>query len=194
MSIDALLTLLDRQADAEASAVLAAGEAKARAILAAADAQVASRREQEVARVTGASRHALARATAAAGRRHREARLRERERVIDQVLAEAALVLATASLERYQAILEPAVDATLRYLEGLPAVLRCRPDAAPQIERLVAGRTGVTVAPDADARAGVLGEAEDGSVAVDNTLTAWLTRRRPALAAGLAARLDETIG
>jgi vacuolar-type H+-ATPase subunit E/Vma4 len=73
-------------------------------------------------------------------------------------------------------------------------VVRCRPDAAPLIERLVAGRTGVTVAPDADARAGVLGEAADGSVVVDNTLAAWLTRRRPELAAGLAARLDEATG
>lgn len=191
MSIEALLSHLGRHADAEVNAVLAAGEAKARAIVAAGDAQVATRRERELARVTGASRHAIACATAAAGRRHREAWLRERERVIDQVLAEAGLVLATASLARYQAILEAAVDATLRYLEGLPAVLRCRRDAAPVVERLVAGRTGVTVVPDADVGAGVLGEAADGSVVVDNTLTAWLTRRRPELAAALAARLEE---
>lgn len=194
MSIDALLSFLGRQAEAEVNAVLASGEAKARDILAAGDAEVATRREREVARVTGRSRHAIARTTAAAGRRHREAWLRERERVIDQVLDEAARVLATASLERYHVILEPAVDATLRYLEGLPAVLRCRHDAAPRVERLIAGRTGVTVAPDAGARAGVLGEAVDGSVVVDNTLTAWLTRRRPALAAALAARLEEATG
>lgn len=194
MSIDALLSLLGRQADAEVNAVLAAAEAKARAILAAADAQVALRREQDAARVTDASRHAIARATTAAARRHRETWLRERERVIDRVLAEASRVLATASLERYQAILDAAVDETLRYLEGVPAVLRCRPDAASRVEGRVAGRAGVTVSPDAGARAGVAGEAADGSVVVDNTLTAWLTRRRPELAAALAARLEEAAG
>jgi vacuolar-type H+-ATPase subunit E/Vma4 len=194
MSIDDLLSLVGRQADAEVNAVLAAGEAKARAIVAAADAQVASRRERELARLAGASRHAIACATAAAERAHRETWLRERDRVIDRVLEEAGQALAAADLARYEPSLETAVDATLRYLEGLAVVVRCRPDAAPLIERLVAGRTGVTVAPDADARAGVLGEAADGSVVVDNTLAAWLTRRRPELAAGLAARLDEATG
>jgi vacuolar-type H+-ATPase subunit E/Vma4 len=72
-------------------------------------------------------------------------------------------------------------------------VLRCRPEAAPVVERLVAGRADVTVEASAEATAGVLGEAADGSVIVDNTLTAWLARRRPELAASLAARLEEAV-
>jgi vacuolar-type H+-ATPase subunit E/Vma4 len=193
VTIDALLSLVGRQADAEVSALLAAAEARAHAILAAAEAQVATRRERELARLAGERRHAMACATAAAERGHREAWLRERDRVLDRVFAEAEQALAVARLERYEQSLGPAVDDTLRYLERLPSVLRCRPEAAPVVERLVAGRADVTVEASAEATAGVLGEAADGSVIVDNTLTAWLARRRPELAASLAARLDEAV-
>jgi vacuolar-type H+-ATPase subunit E/Vma4 len=193
VTIDALLSLVGRQADAEVSALLAAAEARAHAILAAAEAQVATRRERELARLAGERRHAMACATAAAERGHREAWLRERDRVLDRVFAEAEQALAVARLERYEQSLGPAVDDTLRYLERLPSVLRCRPEAAPVVERLVAGRADVTVKASAEATAGVLGEAADGSVIVDNTLTAWLARRRPELAASLAARLEEAV-
>jgi vacuolar-type H+-ATPase subunit E/Vma4 len=193
VSIDALLSLVGRQADTEAGALLAAAEARARAIIAAAEAQVATRRERELARVAGERRHAMACATAAAARGHREAWLRERDRVLDRVFAEAGQALAVAGLERYERHLGPAVDDTLRYLERLPSVLRCRPEAAPVVQRLVAGRADVTVEASAEASAGILGEAADGSVVVDNTLTAWLARRRPELAAALAARLDAAV-
>jgi vacuolar-type H+-ATPase subunit E/Vma4 len=193
VSIDALLALVGRQADDQVSALLAAAEARARAIIAAAEAQVATRRERELARLAGERRHALACATAAAERGHREAWLRERDRVLDRVFADAGQALAVAGLDRYDRILGSAVDDTLRYLEHIPSRLRCRPDAAPLVERLVAGRGGVTVEPAADARAGILGEAADGSVVVDNTLAAWLTRRRPELAAALAARLEAAV-
>lgn len=190
MSIDALLSQVGRQADAEVNALLAAAEARARAIMAAADTQVASRRERELARLAAERRHAMACATAAAERGHREAWLRERDRVLDWVFAEAEQALAVAPLDRYERSLGTAVDDTLRYLERLPSVLRCRPEAAPLVERLVAERAEVTVEPRAEAGAGILGEAADGSVVVDNTLTAWLAGRRPELAAALAARLE----
>jgi vacuolar-type H+-ATPase subunit E/Vma4 len=190
VSIDALLSQVGRQADAEVSALLAAAEARARAIMAAADTQVASRRERELARLAAERRHAMACATAAAERGHREAWLRERDRVLDRVFTEAEQALAVAPLDRYERSLGTAVDDTLRYLERLPSVLRCRPDAAPLVQRLVAGRAEVTVEFGAEARAGILGEAADGSVIVDNTLAAWLARRRPELAAALVARLE----
>jgi vacuolar-type H+-ATPase subunit E/Vma4 len=190
VSIDALLSLVGRHADAEANALLAAAEARARAIIAAAEAQVATRRERELARLAGERRHAMACATAAAQRGHREAWLRERDRVLDRVFAEAGQALAVAPLHRYERSLGSVVDDTLRYLERIPSVLRCRPEAAPLVERLVAGRAEVTVEPDTEAGAGILGEAADGTVVVDSTLVAWLARRRPELAAALAARLE----
>jgi vacuolar-type H+-ATPase subunit E/Vma4 len=193
VSIDALLSLVGRQADAEASALLAAAEARARTIIAAAEAQVATRRERELERLAGERRHAMACATASAARGHQAAWLRERDRVLDRVFAEAGQALSVTPLERYERRLGPAVDDTLRYLERLPSVLRCRPEVAPLVERLVAGRGDVTVEASPEAGAGILGEAADGSVLVDNTLTAWLARRRPELAAALAARLEAAV-
>jgi len=190
VSIDALLTLVGRQADAEAEALLTAAGGRARAIAAAADAELAVRRARELSRLETASRQAIACATAAAERAHRESWLRERDRVLAQVFDGARGILAATPPARYERSLAPAVEAALRYLEGVPAVLRCRPEVAAQLERLVAQRPGVKVVVDASAAAGVLAEASDGSVVIDNTLDARLARSRRRLAIVLAARLE----
>lgn len=192
MSIDSLLAQLERDAQAESAALMSAAQKRAQEILSRADAETLRRRREALSRREEAGRRAVACETAAAARRYRETRLLERARVLDQIFAEAEQDLHTASAERYQRLLPALMRATLRFLEGTPAVVHCRPEITAAVEQLRADRIDVLIRPGADAAAGILGESADGAVMVDNTLPALLRRRRAELAVAVAARLEAT--
>lgn len=192
MSIDALLELLERDAQTEAAQLVFEAQQQADAILARAGAELQRRRAEELGRLEEAGRRAVACETATAAQRYRESRLRERAQVLDRVFAEAEAELRTAGADRYRELLPGLMRATLWFLEQTPVVVHCRPEIAAQIEGLRAGHEDVTVRPSGEAAAGVLGESADGAVAVDNTLPALLRRRRAELEVAVAARLEAT--
>jgi vacuolar-type H+-ATPase subunit E/Vma4 len=192
VSIDALLEQLERDAQAEAVKLVSAAQKRAQEILSRADAETQRRRTEALGRLEEAGRRAVAGETASAVRRFRELRLRERAEVLDRIFSEAERGLRTSSADRYQRLLPGLMRATLRFLEGTPAVVHCRPEIAAQVEQLRAEHTDVTVRPSVEAAAGILGESADGAVAVDNTLPALLWRRRAELAIAVAARLEAT--
>ncbi len=192
MSIDALLDVLEREAQAEAARLISEAQRQAGEILARADAEADRRRADGLHRLEQEARRAVARRTAATARGFRAERLQERAAVLERVLAEAERELRTAGADRYDGQLAAMVAATLQFLDGTPAVIHCRPEIAARVEQCRGERTGLTVVPGADAAAGILGEAADGSVVVDNTLPALLRRRAPELAVAVAARLEAT--
>jgi vacuolar-type H+-ATPase subunit E/Vma4 len=190
VSIDALLALLARDAEADAANLVSAAESQARELLSRADAATQRRREDALHRLEETRRQAVSCETAAAARQYRELRLLERARVLDRIFAEAERELRTASAGRYERHLPILMRATLRYLEGTPAVISCRPEIIARVEQLCAQQTDVSVRANDQAVAGILGESANGAVAVDNTLPALLRRREKELVVAVAARLE----
>jgi len=189
-SLDALLVSLEQDAQGEAARLIAAAEQRARTIQAGALAERDRRRAEVLARVEAEGHRAVACATAAAARRFRDMRLRERAAVLERIFAEAAQELRIALLERYRQLLPRLLRDTTRYLEGTPAVLICRPEIGPLIEAGLPAELALTVEPSTEAAAGLLGRSADGLVVVDNTLPALLRRRQAELTIALVARLE----
>lgn len=189
-SLDALLVSLEQDAQGEAARLIAAAEQRARTIQAGALAERDRRRAEVLARVEAEGHRAVACATAAAARRFRDMRLRERAAVLERIFAEAAQELRIALLERYRKLLPRLLRDTTRYLEGTPAVLICRPEIGPLIEAGLPAELALTVEPSTEAAAGLLGRSADGLVVVDNTLPALLRRRQAELTIALVARLE----
>jgi len=189
-SLDALLVSLEHDAQGEAARLIAAAEQRARTIQAGALAERDRRRAEVLARVEAEGHRAVACATAAAARRFRDMRLRERAAVLERIFAEAAQELRIALLERYRQLLPRLLRDTTRYLEGTPAVLICRPEIGPLIEAGLPAELALTVEPSTEAAAGLLGRSADGLVVVDNTLPALLRRRQAELTIALVARLE----
>ncbi len=190
MSIDALLALLERDASAEAAKLISEAELRAQGLLAQAEAGAQRRGAEALDRLREAGRRTVACETAAAARGYRESHLRERALLLDRVFTDAERELRAAAIDRYQGQLPALVDATLRFLEGGPAVLHCRPDVAGPVEQLLKDRADVTVRADADAAAGILGQSADGTIVVNNTFAALLRRQEADLAVAVAARFE----
>lgn len=188
MAIEALLELLEREARAQADAVAAAARDRVAELEARTAAEAERRRAMARSRLEAEARDAERRSLAAAARRHREELLAARAAALDRVFAAAAVRLATLPVERYRERIPDLVRSTLPYLEGAPAVLEVRRDAAPLLSAAAGG--SVRVVSREDAPAGLRGRSEDGRVVVDNTLPARLARLAPDLAIGLAARIE----
>lgn len=194
MAIDELLTVLEREAEAEAARLIATAEAEALAIEREATARVERDRTAAVERLALTEAGLTRRALASAERRRRERTLAARAAAIDRVFAAARFRLDRLPLERWRNGLGDLVAETIRYLEERPCLLECRPEAAALVETLLADRTGVRVASARTAAPGILGRTEDGVVTVDNTLPERLGRDRAELAIALAARMEEATG
>ncbi len=190
MTVDALLELLERDAEAEAAKLLSVAEHRAEDIRSRADAEARSRREEALKLLEEGGRRAVACETAAAARRFRESRLQERAQVLERIFAEAEQELRSASPERYGWLLPELLRETLRFLEGTPSVIHCRPEVAPLLEQMHSDPGALTVSSSAEAAAGILGETADGAVVVDNTLPALLRRRQAELAVAVTLRLE----
>jgi vacuolar-type H+-ATPase subunit E/Vma4 len=188
--MEALLERLAREGEAQAAALTDAAEREARARLARAEAERLRRRTEALGRLSEEERHAIERETAAAAHRFREQELRERDAALDRIFAEAERQLSATPSERYRDRLPGLLHATLQYLEGTSALLRCRPEVARILESAGQLPEGIALEPAPDAAPGLRGETLDGRVVVDNTLPALLRRRRADLAVLLTARLD----
>lgn len=180
-----LRSVLERDADAEVAAILAAADAEAAALRAAAETRTAAAREARVAARRAELDAAGERAAGAARREGNELVLEARWRFVDRVLAGARALFATALQGADGAATVRRLIAEAEgYLPPGRAVVRCAPDAA----SMVPAAERRDVVPDPAIAAGIRLEAADGSVVVDNTLEARLARLTRALAAELVRR------
>lgn len=185
-----MIAELTRAAEREAAQIGIEAGARAQAIEQAALEQARRRRESEHARLDDTHRRAVARDTAAADHANREAVLRARGQLLEDVFARARTLLAVADASRYQEGLLALVAVTLRYLEGTPSVLRCRQDVSAAVAAHCRGAPDIQVEGAADADAGLVGEGRDGRLVVDNRLPALLARRRAELSVAVVRRLE----
>jgi len=107
-------------------------------------------------------------------------RVLDRARVQTQAAANHALYL--AALPAY-------LSEAVSHLEGLPVRVRCAPAAAAALAPVVAGRPEIELVEDQASGPGLLVETIDGSVVIDNTLAARLSRLERRLAIRLIAEV-----
>ena len=111
---------------------------------------------------------------------------------LSRILARARdLAPEAAASEVYSRALPSHVDEALLFLDGLQPRVRCSARWTPVVEGAVARHHGARVVVDESVEAGIVAEAPDGSVLVDNTLAARLTRAEARLRIELLRRLDD---
>ena len=192
MAIEEFLTLLEHEARLEAEGLLNDARDEAARRIGVAEAEAAQRQrafiEQAAAELQGETDHLLA----AADRAAREEVLGMRTALLEQVFAEAAVTLERLPGATYAGAIPALVETTLAFLPEEPATIRCRPDVMPTVRDVVGDAKNVRVVDDPTVAAGVLGQADDGSVTVDNTLPQHLRRLHDDLAIAVMARLEAT--
>jgi vacuolar-type H+-ATPase subunit E/Vma4 len=129
------------------------------------------------------------------GRARREARAREleaRHALLGRILERArALIPEVAASAAYRAALPSHLEEALSYLEGSRPRIHCQAALAPAIQSAIARQSEAQVMIDETVAPGVVAEAADGSVVVDNTLAARLARIEKRLAIELLQRLTD---
>jgi vacuolar-type H+-ATPase subunit E/Vma4 len=171
MALDELLAVLQREAETEAEAIVAAGRAEAAAIQEQSAAELAQRRGRITRELESRGRSELERALAGFRRAARGEELRARERLMQRILAEARSRLPGST--RRPAFQGQLPDLTRQALEALgsrPATLRCSPELQETLGHLVRDRSGLRVIPDEGIGTGFRLISDDGSLVIDATL------------------------
>lgn len=185
MMDETLRAVLERDADAEVAAILAAADAEATELRAAAEARTIAARDARVAARRAELDAAAERASGTARREGNALVLAARWRFVDRVFAAARATFPTALRgAEGAATMRRLLAEAEGYLPPGDAVVRCAPSAAKMVE----ATEGRDVVPDPDIAAGIRLEAADGSVVVDDTFEARLVRLTRALAAELVRR------
>jgi vacuolar-type H+-ATPase subunit E/Vma4 len=129
------------------------------------------------------------------GLARREARARElaaRHALLDRIFERArALIPEVAASAAYRAALPSHLGEALSYLEGTHPRIHCQAGLAPTIQSAITRHSGAQVIIDETVAPGIVAEAADGSVVVDNTLAARLAGVETRLAIELLQRLTD---
>jgi vacuolar-type H+-ATPase subunit E/Vma4 len=190
MPLEHLLTALERDAAAQAEALLAAARAEVANIVRDADARLARRRSDLLGSREAELRGAAAAALGEARRASRATVLEARERLLERVLAAARAMLPDAlASAAYRAALPDHLTEGLRAIGDGPAVIRCPESLVPAVQAAVAARQNASVRADPTSGSGVIVATADGAVEADGTLEGRLERVRPRLALEVFARL-----
>lgn len=182
MALADLIARLEADAATRVTAVRAQAAAEVRALE---DEATRVAAEESAARLEArrvALERELQREFAQTRQRFRAEALTAQRALVARIFERAqALVPEVGRSEAYLASVGAHALEALSFLEGLRPVVRCSPEVAAALLPLVQGRKDVLVRAEPGAAPGVLVEAADGSVQVDNTLAARLTRLEPQL-------------
>ena len=192
MALANLIARLEEEARTRAAAIERAADDDVRRIETATEREVAELTARHLAR-EHAGRHAVQACELAAARQRAHARTLAATRAqIARILERARSIVddAAPSPEHTEAL--PAhLDEALSYLEGLHPRIRCRAAFAPLLRNALARHEGATLIVDESVGAGLVAEAGDGSVVVDNTLAVRLAHLEPRLTIELSRKLAD---
>jgi V/A-type H+-transporting ATPase subunit E len=189
MALADLISRLEEDAHARAQAIREEADAQVRAI--------DESTQREVDGITArhlehqrAERDAVRQRQLAIARRDARAReLAARHAQIARILGRARALLSEAALSNaYLAVLPAHLEEALSFVVGLRPRVRCQGAVAPVLQPVVDRHDGVTLVIDEAVGPGVVAEAGDGSVVVDNTLAARLARAETRLAMELSRK------
>lgn len=195
MALADLISRLEQEAQAQVDAIQRGADAEVRAIEdetehAAAEA-TARRLEHERAARQFASQRELARVRREARAHELAARHAQLARILERA---RALLPEVAASTRYLEMLPSHAGEALSFVEGLRPRVRCQRRFAPVLQPMVARHEGAELVIDETVGPGVIAEAADGSVVVDNTLAARLSRAETQLAIELLKRVGNAGG
>lgn len=171
MGFEALLAALERDAEAQAEALLAAAREDAARLRAVAESGVARRLAERRHQV--AQEHERETSGEVARARH-AARARELEAqgaLLDAVRRRAAERLATLETAAWADAIPGMIATALRYAGEDPVVLRCAGAAAHAVRAAIPEQAKVRVVPDAAVPPGLVASAAGESVTIPLTLT-----------------------
>jgi vacuolar-type H+-ATPase subunit E/Vma4 len=192
MPLSDLISRLEQEAQSRVHAIEQQAEAEVRTIAAAT--------EQTIAEITArhlghqrAERQIVEQRQLALARRH--ARTRELEALHEQlarILARArALVPEIADSASYREALPSHLEEALSFLENVRSRVRCQAAFAASLQPTIDRHGHAELVIDESVGPGVVAEATDGFVVVDNTLVARLARAEARLATELARELRD---
>jgi vacuolar-type H+-ATPase subunit E/Vma4 len=192
MALSDLISRLEQEAQSQVQAIEQTADAEVRAIeaateRAAADASAHHLRREHAERQAVQQRElALARRQAHA--RELEARHGQLVRILDRA---HALIPELGASAPYIEALPWHLQEAMSFLEGLPSRVRCQAAFAPMLQKTLAQYAGAVLVIDETVGPGVVVEAADGSVTVDNTLAGRLARAQAGLAIELVTALTD---
>jgi vacuolar-type H+-ATPase subunit E/Vma4 len=194
MALPDLITRLEQEAHSRVEAIHRGADAEVRAIEEEAERAVAEVMRRHLEREHAGRRATQDRELAAARRHTRGRELEAQHALLARVVARArSLLPETAESPAYRAVLPRHLDEALSFLQGLHPQVRCQAAFVPVLESAIVEREGARIVIDESVGPGIVAESGDGSVIVDNTLTARLRRVETDLATELARRLSEPV-
>jgi V/A-type H+-transporting ATPase subunit E len=191
MALSDLIARLDQEAHSRVEAIEQAAAADVRAIEIDAERKVQEITARELEHGRAERQVARERELAFARRQARAGELGVLHRQIRGILTRArSLVPEVAASAPFIAALPAHLEQALLFVEGLHPRVRCQAGCGVALAP-IAARCGAQLEVDERAGPGVIVEASDGSVRVDNTLTARLARAERRLTIELARALRE---
>lgn len=192
MALADLITRLEVDVEREVRAIEQRAAAEVRAIGAATAQAIAESTARQIGDHRKARRLIAERELASTQRRHRGEELAARHARFARVLTRAHILIPeVAASPDYRTQLPAHANEALSFVEGLAARLRCPAEFADLLRPLVDRRTATSLVIDESIGPGVIVESTDGSVTVDNTLNARLTRLAHRLIVDLAKEVSD---
>ena len=192
MALPDLVSRLEQEAQSRVLVVQQEAENAVRAIEAATEHAVSAFTAGHLDRQRDGRRAAQQRELALARHQARGAELEARRAQIARILDLArSLVPEVARSSAYLDVLPAHLAEALSFLEGLRPRVRCQADVAAVLQDTIARSPGAELVIDGSVGPGMVAEAADGSVVVDNTLVARLARAEPRLAIALLRKLSD---
>lgn len=190
MALSDLITRLEQEARTHADEIARDTAAAVRAIELATDAAVAELTKRQIEQGRAARRRSDEQAVAVEAQQARARELEATHAQIARIFARARRIIPeVAGSPAYVAALAEHIDEAVSFLEGLRPRVCCGSALVPAVRPLIEKYEGATLQIDESIGSGVVVEAADRSVVVDNTLTARLSRAETRLAIELARRL-----
>lgn len=192
MALSDLVSRLEQEAQNRVQAIQQEADLDVRAIEAATEHAVSGITADYLDRQRAGRRTVRQRELALAGRQARGGVLEARRAQIARILDLArSLVPDEATSTAYVDVLPAHLAEALSFLEGLRPRVRCQAAAAAVLQDTIDRHPGAALVIDESVGPGLVAEAADGSVIVDNTLVARLARAEPRLAIQLLRKLAD---
>jgi vacuolar-type H+-ATPase subunit E/Vma4 len=191
MALDDLIARLEQEAQSRVDAARRDADAQVRAIEEATEQAVRGLTARQLDRGRATRRPAAQAAIARARQRAQAGELDARRAQVARILARARDRIAEVSPDSYAGALTAHTTEALSFLEGLQPRVRCHAACASVVERVIQAHPGATLVVDDATGPGIVAEALDGSVSVDNTLAARLSRAEIRLTIELARALSD---
>jgi vacuolar-type H+-ATPase subunit E/Vma4 len=191
MALADLVSRLEQEAANQVAAIQQEADAAVMAIEAATERAVSDAAARHLEREHAVRQAAQQRELALARRQARARELESRHAQLARILEGArALIPEMAASAAYLDVLPVHVEEALAFLDGVRARVRCSAAVYPIVQPIVARHEGVELVADESVGPGIVAEAVDGSLVIDNTLGARLARADARLVIALTQQVD----